>query len=994
MDITKIRLVKTKKITSIVLLCLAMLLGTVMIAYAQQSSFTDVKPESWYYNDVEYAVELGIINGKTATTFAPDDYLTYAEAAKLAACMNESYTKGEITLKSGSDVWYETYTNYCFANGIMEGSYNFGENATRAGYMEIFARALPEEALKPVNNVPDGSIPDVDINAKYADEIYILYRAGILQGSDALHSCKPNDNIKRSEVAAILTRMMNPEKRIRFSMGTEEQIKPLAITYHPQDADVKPGNQIAVGVTANGGKEPYSYRWQIYTEKDMNGGNVWRYLDEAGTPFIKSANEKILTMAFPDTLMASVKLILRCEITDALGNVINSDSAVINCESPLRVLEQPKGTESVTGETASVSVEAIGGTAPYSYRWMLLLEENQTWGYIDGLNETYRTGFDGLTEATLTYKSTEAATKRVRCEITDANGKTILSNEVSIVINSVPDKAEDDSSGLTESKDGDFRFILNRGDQYPFSGNDIYYEYKVIGGKAPLKYQWEVRSGRNFVAIVNNTEGVKGSNTATLSYTFYPTRVINGETIRLTITDADGKTASSEPFTTPLGTFVMDVQDKMNISTASGVEGTIVSGRILDGTVVPGQNIFVYSEELGLCMTGTVSRIEMFGKSLDKAEKGDYCGLLLSKDNIVKVESGELMEMLPGNSSARSIIMNSVSKGLAINVSFGTGEVMNAKGNPGKNVTLSVSQVNGGTAPYTYRWMSRKKDSDDEYKELESGEHYMSVDTSELTVKTEISDYETEFICRVTDSSGKEVFTKPAYIYPEKIVLVEKPPVQTYANYGDNVTLKVKAYASAYVANGGKTIAEGTLSYHWQYYSRGLYGDDYVNIGETDTWASGYDTPELTLSMERLLFNHSTVYRCVITDQNKNEVRTEMVYVVPEKPLIINSPDSNIYALVGEWASIKIEANGKYTPLTYRWQFTCDAFDGNFLDISKDHPWAKGIDTNELKVFVEKGKYDDSLRFKCIVTDAQGNVQSTRTYRLITSESPDVSLKG
>lgn len=983
-----------KKLLTSTLAALALTGAMITASLADGIAFTDVPTDAWYYGDVEYAVEMGLINGKTSTTYCPDDYLTYAEAAKLAACMNESYTKGEITLKNGNEAWYETYVSYCFANDIMQAKYDFTKNATRAGYMEIFARALPEEALKPVNNVPDGSIPDIDTKAEYADEVYILYRAGILQGSDAQHSCKPNDNIKRSEVAAILTRMMNPEKRVKFSMGSEEKVKPLTITYHPQGVTAMPGDQMVVGVTVSGGKEPYSYRWQSSNEKDLNGGNVWRYLDEEKTPFIKSANEKTLKMAVPDTLFASVNFLLRCEITDALGNVINSESAFISCESPLRVLEQPIDKEAVTGETASVSVEATGGSAPYSYRWMLLLEENQTWGYINSLNESYRPGFDGLTDATLTYKSSEATAKCVRCEITDANGKSILSNEVSIVINSIPDKAEDDSSRFDESTDGDFRFILNRGDQYPSSGNDICYEFKVIGGKTPLKYQWEIRSGRNYIDIVNNREGVKGSNTSTLSYTFYPTRVINGETIRLTVTDADGKKASSEPITTPLGTFVMDVQDRINLSTASGVEGTIVTGRVLDGTVIPGQNIFVYSEELGLCMTGTVSRIEMFGKSLDKAEKDNYCGLLLSKDSIKTVGPAELNGMLPSNSSARSIILTSVSKGLAINVSFGTEKVMNAKGNPGKNVTLSIPQVNGGTEPYTYRWMSRRKSSEDEYKELNDSEHYMSVTSAELTVKVTNTDYETEFICKVTDASGKEIFTQPAYIYPERIILVEKPPVQTYANYGDAVTLKVKAYASAYVANGGKTIAEGTLSYRWQYYSRGLYGDDYVNIGNTDTWASGYDTPELTLSMETFLFNHSTVYRCVITDQNKNEVHTEMVYVVPEKPLIISTPDSNINALTDEWASIKIEANGKYKPLTYRWQFTCDMFDGIFLDISKDHPWAKGIDTNELKVFVEKGKYDDSLRFRCIVTDANGNTRTTRVYNIITSESPNVTLKG
>ena len=264
----------------------------------------------------------------------------------------------------------------------------------------------------------------------------------------------------------------------------------------------------------------------------------------------------------------------------------------------------------------------------------------------------------------------------------------------------------------------------------------------------------------------------------------------------------------------------------------------------------------------------------------------------------------------------------------------------------------------------------------------------------EVSAKVTAEDYETEFICRVTDASGKEVFTEPAYIFPESIVVVEKPPVRSYANYGEDVTLKVKAYAPAKVSSDGKTVTEGTLKYNWRYYSRGLYGDDYVNITKADTWAKGYDTPELTLSMETFLFNHSTVYRCVITDQNGKEVTTEMVYVVPEKPLITSSPDSNIFAPLNEWKSIKIEANGKNTPLTYRWQFTCDAFDGNFLDISKDHPWAKGIDTSELKVYVEEGKYDDSLRFKCIVTDSEGNKKTTREYRLTTVKTPDITLRG
>jgi len=46
----------------------------------------------------------------------------------------------------------------------------------------------------------------------------MMYRAGIVQGVDEAHNCNPNANIKRSEVAAILTRMMNEVERISFNI--------------------------------------------------------------------------------------------------------------------------------------------------------------------------------------------------------------------------------------------------------------------------------------------------------------------------------------------------------------------------------------------------------------------------------------------------------------------------------------------------------------------------------------------------------------------------------------------------------------------------------------------------------------------------------------------------------------------------------------------------------------------------------------------------------
>ena len=182
-------------------------------------SFTDVPESEWYYNDVKIAYESGLISGKSDTSFAPGDNLTYAEAVKLAACMHQLYTEGKVTLAPGAGEWYDAYVAYAKTNGIISKDYAWNTPATRAGYMEIFASALPDDALAAINTVPGGSIPDVPMTHAQAGAIYKLYRAGILQGVDpATHECNPASNIRRSEVAAILTRMMNPEKRVEFTM--------------------------------------------------------------------------------------------------------------------------------------------------------------------------------------------------------------------------------------------------------------------------------------------------------------------------------------------------------------------------------------------------------------------------------------------------------------------------------------------------------------------------------------------------------------------------------------------------------------------------------------------------------------------------------------------------------------------------------------------------------------------------------------------------------
>ena len=179
--------------------------------------FDDVPSDAWYYKDVKTTVSLGLINGKTSTTFAPDDRMTYAEIVKLAACINQLYYDGVVTLKNG-EPWYQSYVDYCVQNGIISKTYKWTNHAKRGDCLEILSKAIPEFALEEINSIPDNYIVDVPASHPQAKAIYTLYRAGVMQGVDKRHRCKPSFYSDRKEIATFAVRMLDQSRRKHFDI--------------------------------------------------------------------------------------------------------------------------------------------------------------------------------------------------------------------------------------------------------------------------------------------------------------------------------------------------------------------------------------------------------------------------------------------------------------------------------------------------------------------------------------------------------------------------------------------------------------------------------------------------------------------------------------------------------------------------------------------------------------------------------------------------------
>jgi len=180
--------------------------------------FRDLDKNAWYFTDqyIQLVYALGLMEGRGNGSFAPDANLNLAEAITLTVRLRDLYDGGTGYMSRSGAVWYEPYLEYAVGAGIVkEGRFkDLEKEATRAEMAELFAAALPKECYEKINRL--SLLPDVSSSAAYFGAVLSLFNAGILQGDNESRTFRPNDSIRRSEVAAIITRMVIPDRRIEF----------------------------------------------------------------------------------------------------------------------------------------------------------------------------------------------------------------------------------------------------------------------------------------------------------------------------------------------------------------------------------------------------------------------------------------------------------------------------------------------------------------------------------------------------------------------------------------------------------------------------------------------------------------------------------------------------------------------------------------------------------------------------------------------------------
>lgn len=182
-----------------------------------KAAFSDVPSNAWYAQDVAAAERSGILQGTGSGKFSPDGNLTLAQAITMAA-RTYAYERGETIPQTGGSAWYSDFLQYANDNGICaigEFGAAYDNFCNRLTMAKLFARVVPESTATQRNDVI--SLPDVQSGSEN-QAVFTLYRLGILTGSDKYGTFHPYQYIKRSETAAILNRVLNPDTRKSFTL--------------------------------------------------------------------------------------------------------------------------------------------------------------------------------------------------------------------------------------------------------------------------------------------------------------------------------------------------------------------------------------------------------------------------------------------------------------------------------------------------------------------------------------------------------------------------------------------------------------------------------------------------------------------------------------------------------------------------------------------------------------------------------------------------------
>lgn len=184
-------------------------LGTALnvVPAVNELPFTDIAGVAWAKDAIADLYAKNIINGKSASTFAPNDYILREEFVKMTVSLLGLGTSAADTAFADVDAsaWYAPYVAAAvkagFVNGYSDSVFGIGDYITRQDVAVILSRAA---------NLSDGTsavefTDKADISDYASDAVAKLSANGIINGSNG--AFMPKNYSTRAETACMIYRL-------------------------------------------------------------------------------------------------------------------------------------------------------------------------------------------------------------------------------------------------------------------------------------------------------------------------------------------------------------------------------------------------------------------------------------------------------------------------------------------------------------------------------------------------------------------------------------------------------------------------------------------------------------------------------------------------------------------------------------------------------------------------------------------------------------------
>ena len=171
-----------------------------------KTSFVDVPKDAWFAPAVDWAVEKGVTNGTSATTFSPNADLTRGQAVTfLWRLMGQPASTGANPFEdvSANDYYYDAVVwavDLGVTKGTSDVTFSPSDTVTRGQLVTFIYRLLEEPAVG-----QDNPFSDVDSSAYYGNAVIWAAENGIVQGYPD-GTFKPGNDITRAEMVTVLNK--------------------------------------------------------------------------------------------------------------------------------------------------------------------------------------------------------------------------------------------------------------------------------------------------------------------------------------------------------------------------------------------------------------------------------------------------------------------------------------------------------------------------------------------------------------------------------------------------------------------------------------------------------------------------------------------------------------------------------------------------------------------------------------------------------------------